>query len=210
MVHLSTLRERCFVFTINQITFLSACAFVVGGVILVLVFKGRKILIFAFLCALISAGVLVGLYLVKRPDSPTDGEQVPEASPKVETTQGAEEFLRFMNTSGYEKEGVPAVWQNWDWQKTMIFADIVSVASESSELEININLPNNQLFNGENKTVKVQCTLDQTERFYYKDLIYLGGNVNIFKYAHAGDHFYAYCLDADCNSLGRACIIIER
>ncbi|MBU2573480.1 MAG: hypothetical protein KKH28_05330 [Elusimicrobia bacterium] len=173
-------------------------------------FKGQKLLFFVFFVVLILNGVLVGLYLVKRPSFPTGREPVVEVSPDVETTQGAKEFLRFMNTSGYEKEGISAVWQNWDWQETMIFADIVSVASESGGLEININLPDNQLFSGRNKTVEVQCTSDQTERFYYKDLLYLGGNVNIFKYAHAGDHFYAYCLDADCNSLGRACIIIER
>ena len=173
-------------------------------------FKGQKILIFAFLFALILTGVLAGLYFVKRASFPTGREPVVEVSPDVETTQGAKEFLRFMNTSGYEKEGIPAVWQNWDWQETMIFADIVSLASESGELEININLPDNQLFSGRNKTVKVQCAPGQTERFYYKDLLYLGGNVNFFEYAHTGDHFYAYCLDADCNSVGKACILIER
>lgn len=172
--------------------------------------KGRKILIFAFLSTLILSIVLVGLYLVRRSNFSPNRERVPELGLDVKMTQGAEEFLHFMKTSSYEKEGTPTVWQNWDWQKTMIFADIMSVASESSELEININLPNNQLFNGGNKTVKVQCTPDQTERFYYKDLLYLGGNVNIFEYTHAGDHFYAYCLDADCKSLGRACILIER
>jgi len=173
-------------------------------------FKGQKLLIFAFLFALILNGVLVGVYLMRRPGLPADKEPVVEAGSDIKTTQGAKEFLRFMNTSGYEKEGIPAVWQNWDWQETMIFADIVSVASESGELEININLPDNQLFSGRNKTVKVQCTANQTERFYYKDLTYFGGNVNIFEYAHAGDHFYAYCLDSDCHSLGKACIIIER
>ena len=98
--------------------------------------------------------------------------------------------------------------ESWDWKKTYILAYINEKNVSERTLKITISFPVN-FPGGNEKYVEVFCNKDNTASFTSVTFNKISDKVDFFNEVVPTGMIAAYCLDSECNSIGKSCIIIK-
>jgi len=176
--------------------------------------RNSKLLILIFLFSLLFAGVLLWSYTRTSTGESTSGDaalaELEAKSHDLEKNEVSNNFDEFFRKAFYTPSSKRTlVWQDWKWEETMIYGDIIDVSPNDRTILLDVTRPKDVNIRS-NYSVPVECGPSETARYYYKNIVYLGGNIDLFKYADKGDLLYTFCLDSECETLGKSCILIDR
>jgi hypothetical protein len=99
-------------------------------------------------------------------------------------------------------------WSNWNMEEYYIHSYIVEVIDNS--LVLNIVYPEGKTFSNMRKKVSTECTRKNSVLASSENFDLLNTNIDIFFEAKVGDGFFAYCLDVECNVVGKSCVLVKQ
>ncbi len=99
-------------------------------------------------------------------------------------------------------------WDTWTWNTKLVKLEILRVSVESGNVYASLLLPAESSGLSPEKEYEIKCSVDETSVIYFRDPANRNDEYKpAIELLASGDLFYAYCLDSQCSSLGRRCII---
>lgn len=129
------------------------------------------------------------------------------------SNEGIKDIINFIKNAGplqssqSESGTSPVV---WDYKTSFMWGKIVSKDLTKGTLTLRIFTPSDKSFSETEKEVKVNCTSYVSTILTSMNLNIVERNVNILEKARPVlDGIMAFCLDENCNLIGRNCAIIQ-
>lgn len=98
----------------------------------------------------------------------------------------------------------------WNRETYYVRAYILEVNSFLNTIAINIAYPSDKEFSNIWKEVKLDCEENNSAMVSSMNFELINSSINIFREAKVNDALFAYCLDEDCNLLGKSCILVNQ
>jgi len=98
-------------------------------------------------------------------------------------------------------------WENWVRDKYYVHSYILE--SNQDYLAIYIMYPDGEVFSGFEKKVKVECTRENSILVSGENFELLRTNIDVLSELKRGYGFFSYCLDKECNTLGKSCVLVK-
>ncbi|MFC1756159.1 hypothetical protein ACFLZK_02085 [Patescibacteria group bacterium] len=175
--------------------------------------KSRLLLVLSFF---IITTVLSFYYLIPRTkrEESVQEEMMEEQSTVFENIGDApsDEFVEYNKAL---EEGID-YWKNWNWEDNLVYAHIKEVDKTNTEMTVFINPPDYSYasFGSKSIFVNVKCPKTKTVAITPSHPLgkpnVVGRGFDVFEKAKLGDTLITYCLDEECLSVGKQCILIVR
>lgn len=101
-------------------------------------------------------------------------------------------------------------WENWDRESFYVGSYAYEYSKENNTLDLVTFLPTGKDFSNVYRKVRLDCRDNKANYVSNINFDILDFGVNMFEVINHGDVFFAYCLDEDCNIMGRSCILIQQ
>lgn len=98
-------------------------------------------------------------------------------------------------------------WDNWNKDEYYIHSYIIEVKENS--LVLSIIYPEDKSFTGIWKTVSAECTRENSVLVSSENFELVATNIDIFFESKEGDGFFTYCLDNNCDTVGKSCVVVR-
>jgi hypothetical protein len=96
----------------------------------------------------------------------------------------------------------------WNWQNSYVLFRIDGGDPETKTLILSVLAPEGASIGASPITVKLECTLQQTAALNDFGKNFLDENFDLFNRIVGGENLYSYCLDENCVSIGKECILM--
>ncbi|MBU0534748.1 hypothetical protein KKC62_01035 [Patescibacteria group bacterium] len=135
------------------------------------------------------------------------------SAPTSISTEGIEDIVNFIKdagASGSTQSGSEVQPKVWDYKTSFMQGFIASKDVAKGTFTLWIPSPSDKIFSETDKEVRVNCTPDISVVVTPMNFNIIERDVNILEKAKpAVDGIMAFCLDENCDAIGRNCAIIQ-
>lgn len=119
------------------------------------------------------------------------------------------DFYTFMDSMFYSFPSGKS-WDGWERENYYVSSYILGIDKEARSLELYIALPENKVFSNVWLEPDVKCSVENSAILSNYNFELRQLNIDIFSYIEEGDALFTYCLDDECKSIGKSCILIKK
>ncbi|MFZ2664230.1 MAG: hypothetical protein WAX66_02620 [Patescibacteria group bacterium] len=101
-------------------------------------------------------------------------------------------------------------WENWDRNTYYIQSYILEIDAFLKTAYLNISFPSDKPFSNTWKRVKLNCDESNSAMVSSNNFDLINSSIDIFKMAREKDALFTYCLDENCDVVGRSCILARQ
>ena len=170
--------------------------------------KSWKLLL---LLILLLPGVALIIYLFFRENVKNLGDNLTgnkvEIPVEGEPTQST--LLESLFNSPIDFDGQMAKIRESGFENEYFTAFITKVKKSQKTFTLKMEFPVGDGFETEEKIASVNCPVESTAVLGVDNLEVLAEDEDIFKWAEVNDRIISYCLDSNCGTIGKECILIK-
>ena len=102
-------------------------------------------------------------------------------------------------------------WEGWTWETHVIEASVVKVDSDLGDLVLKVTKPMDHPLKDKTIRVGIECSPENTVAYANGEMspTIIGYNFNLLDKASEGDLVWGYCMQEECLSIGRNCILLK-